>query len=163
MIIKREWATPLMAGAFLLSAVTGVLIFFHLDSGLNKVAHEWFSWLLLGGAALHITVNFAGIKRHLSTRKGQLLVGIFALILLFSFAPVGDSSEPPFMAPLRTLAQTPLPTVALVAQTSPEQWQARLASAGLSPQSAQQSVSDLVGPDFRKQAQVLNTLLAQPQ
>lgn len=36
----REWATPLTIGSFLLIAVTGVLMFFHLDSGLNKLAHE---------------------------------------------------------------------------------------------------------------------------
>jgi hypothetical protein len=40
MTIQREWVTPIAAGAFLISAVTGVLIFFHVDSGLNKVAHE---------------------------------------------------------------------------------------------------------------------------
>ena len=36
-------------GAFTLSAVTGVLMFFHLDSGLNKAAHEWLSWAMVGG------------------------------------------------------------------------------------------------------------------
>lgn len=39
MAVQREWATPVAAGAFLLSAVTGVLIFFHIDSGLNKFVH----------------------------------------------------------------------------------------------------------------------------
>ena len=54
MSIKREWATPITIGAFLLSAVTGVLLFFHLDSGLNKLAHEWLSWVLLAAVAFDV-------------------------------------------------------------------------------------------------------------
>ncbi|EWS63204.1 hypothetical protein Y695_03563 [Hydrogenophaga sp. T4] len=37
---QRPWITPLVMGSFALSAVTGVLMFFHLDTGLNKAAHE---------------------------------------------------------------------------------------------------------------------------
>ena len=40
MKLQRDWATPLTIGAFGLLAVTGVLMFFHPDSGLNKAVHE---------------------------------------------------------------------------------------------------------------------------
>lgn len=75
MAVQREWATPVAAGAFLLSAVTGVLIFFHIDSGVNKFVHEWLSWVLLGAVALHLVANFGGFKRHLVTRRSQVLTG----------------------------------------------------------------------------------------
>jgi hypothetical protein len=68
---QREWVTPIAAGAFLLSAVTGVLIFFHVDSGLNKVVHEWLGWVLLGGVALHVIANFSGFRRHLGARRDR--------------------------------------------------------------------------------------------
>ena len=35
---QRPWITPLVMGSFALSAVTGVLMIFHLDTGLNKTA-----------------------------------------------------------------------------------------------------------------------------
>lgn len=159
MNLRREWITPIAAGAFLLSAVTGVLIFFHIDTGLNKFVHEWLSWVLLGSVALHATANFSGFRNHLGTRRGQLLIGVFALVFLLSFIPVGRQSEPPFIAPIRALSQAPLTTLALVAQVSPEQLHERLAKAGLKPQSDQQSLSDLIGPDMKKQVHVLRTLL----
>ena len=49
---QRPWITPVVIGAFTLSAVTGVLMFFHLDSGLNKTAHEWLSWAMVIGVVL---------------------------------------------------------------------------------------------------------------
>jgi hypothetical protein len=36
---QRKWITPLVIDSFLLSAVTGVLMFFHLDVAWNKMAH----------------------------------------------------------------------------------------------------------------------------
>jgi hypothetical protein len=158
MNIQREWATPITAGAFLLSAVTGVLIFFHLDTGANKFVHEWLGWVLLIGAALHVVSNFGGLKRHLATRRGQLLVGAFAVALLVSFAPIGDKDEPPFMPPIRALSQAPLTTLAQVAHVTPEQLLAHLQKAGVQATSDQQSLSDLVGPDTHKQMHVLEAV-----
>lgn len=160
MTIQREWVTPIVAGAFLLSAVTGVLIFFHVDSGLNKVVHEWLSWVLLGAAALHVIANFAGFKRHLDTRRGQLLIGLFVLVLALSFAGPGGKGEPPFAPPIRAMAAAPLETLAEVARISPGELRERLAEAGLHPTSDQQSLSDLTGPDMRRQVQVMGVLFA---
>jgi hypothetical protein len=62
---QRSWVTPITAGSFLLLGVTGILIFFYLDSGANKFVHRWLSWILLGGALLHTLANFNGLKAHL--------------------------------------------------------------------------------------------------
>jgi hypothetical protein len=159
MSIKREWTTPITAGAFLLLAVTGVFMFFHAAPGLAKEMHEWLSWVFLAAVVFHLAVNFAAFKTCIVQRKGQALFGIFVLILAISFAPLGGSGEPPFVAPLRTLGKTPLTTLAQVAQTSPEQLMERLKKEGLAVQSAQQSLSELVGEDMHKQVRFLKMLL----
>ena len=160
MNIQRKWVTPVTAGAFLLSAVTGVLIFFHLDSGANKTVHEWLGLLLITAVILHATANFAGLRLHLATRRGQLLVGAFVIVLLASFARIGnESGEPPFVRPIRALSQAPLTTLAQVAQVTPEELRTRLSQAGIQSTSDAQSLSDLVGTDTRRQIQVLGTVL----
>jgi hypothetical protein len=160
MTIQREWVTPIAAGAFLLSAVTGVLIFFHVDSGLNKVVHEWLSWVLLGAVALHVIANVSGFRRHLGARRGQVLMGLFALVLALSFIGAGDQDEPPFAPPIRALSAAPLTTLAQVAGLSPDALRERLAGAGLEPSSDQQSLSDLTGPDMRRQMEAMGLLFA---
>lgn len=161
MNIQRSWVTPITAGAFLLSAITGVLIFFHVDSGANKFVHEWLSWVLLGGALLHTTANFAGFKMHLRTRQGQALVGVFVVALVLSFIPLGGGkSEPPFVAPVRALGEANLITLAQVAQVSPAQLRDRLGKAGVHVDSDRQTLVELVGPDARRQMQVLGKVFA---
>ena len=163
MKLDRGWVTPLTAGAFLLSAVTGILIFFHLDRGLNKLAHEWLSWALLAGVLLHLAVNFGGFKRHFTSRPGLALMGIFALILALSFiAPGQQKREPPFMASVQALSETPLSTLAQVAKRSPAQIRASLNAQGLPAASDEQTIADLVGPDMRQRSRVLEKLLVAP-
>lgn len=159
MMIKREWATPLTAGAFLLLAVTGLLMFFHADSGLNKVAHEWLSWALIAGVTVHVTANFKAFQNHLKARRGQLLIGLFALILAGSFLSLGGKDEPPFVAPIQALAHAPVSALAPVAQVPPEEFQARLQKAGLSTMSERQTIAEWVA-GREQQMRILGQLLA---
>ena len=158
MNIKREWATPITAGAFILMAVTGILMFFHLDTGLNQAAHEWLGWVLLAGVGLHVITNWRPFKGHLRNRLGKSLIAVFVVVLGLSFMPIAEkegAGGPPFFAPVKALAQLPISTLATVAQTSPEQMHTRLQQAGLQITSDDQSVSDLVGPDARRQVDVI--------
>jgi hypothetical protein len=117
MAIQRERVTPIAAGAFLLSAITGVLIFFHVDSGLSKLAHEWLSWALLGGVVC-------------------------------------------IWPPIRALSAAPLTTLVQVAGPTPEQLWERSLKAGLQPVWDQQSLSELTGPELRKQVHIMNGVFA---
>lgn len=160
MKLQRDWVTPITMGAFGLLAVTGVLMFFHLDSGLNETAHQWLSWVLIAGVAMHAAVNWAGVKRHLAGWRARAALGVFAVLLAASFLPLGGKGEPPFVPPLRALADAPLPVLAQVAQTSPDDLRARLQRAGVTVRSEADTVHALVGDDTRAQIRVLGQVLA---
>lgn len=159
----RPWITPLVIGAFFLSAVTGVLMFFHLDSGLNKTAHEWLSWAMLIGVGLHLTLNLPAFKRYLTQTTARVIMGGFAVVLALSFIPVGGEagSEPGFAPPVRALARAPIPVLAQVAGTSTDEMKNRLQAAGITVANDQQSVADLVGGDLRAQIGTMSKVLAQ--
>ena len=72
-----------------------------------------------------------------------------------------SSLVPPrdFVAPLRALADAPLPVLAQVAKTSPEDLRARLQKAGVSVQGDADTVRSLVGDDTRKQMRVLSQVV----
>ncbi len=160
MSIARNLATPLTAGAFLLSAVTGVLIFFHLDVGLNKAAHEWLSWALLTGVVLHLVSNYKGFKRYFSSRLGLGLMGTFVLVLALSFVIPKAKREPLAAVYGRALAQVPLSTLALVARRSPQELRNILLAEGLQASSDEQTLEELAGPDKGKGLQLLERLIA---
>ncbi len=162
MKLQRDWITPITMGAFGLLAVTGVLMFFHLDSGVNKAAHEWLSWVLVGAVALHAAVNWQAVKRHLAGTRGRVALALFALLLAASFLPLAGDGEPAFAPPLHALAEAPLPVLAQVAKTSPEELRSRLQRAGVDVQSDDATVRSLVGDDMRAQIRVLSAVTRAP-
>ena len=149
MKLQRDWITPITMGAFGLLATTGVLMFFHIDSGLNEAVHEWLSWVLLGGVALHAAVNWAGVRRHLAGWRGRAAVGVFAAVL--AHLPGRDPGD---------LADAPLTVLAQVARVTPGQMRERLQGQGLAPTADADTVRSLVGDDTRAQIRVLSKVLA---
>jgi len=162
MKLKREWVTPITAGAFLLLGVTGILMFFHIDTGLNKLAHEWLGWVLVAAVALHLVLNFQGLKRQLTQTRGQVLAGLFVLALGLSFLPTGGDGpggKAAFMATTGALADAPISALAQVARVDEATLNARFSAAGHPLTAAAGSVRDLVGTDPGAQAALLARVL----
>ncbi len=159
-LLNKATATPLVIGSFLLSAVTGVLMFFHWDSGSNKVIHEWLSWAFLFGAAWHVSMHWKSFRRYWQQRTALLMIGTFLLVLCASFIPVPGRTEgkPPFLAPIQAMARAPLSALAPVLGTNPTALRIRLQDLGIPSQSNEQTLEALVGTDTRKQVDLLAKL-----
>ncbi|MDI9848227.1 DUF4405 domain-containing protein [Rhodoblastus sp. 17X3] len=139
MKISRDWATPFTIGAFGLMAATGLLMFFHFDTGLNKIAHEWLGWVFIAGAGLHVAVNWNAFKRYfVSSAVGRAVIALFAVVLLASFVPPGGakSASPPVLA-MNAVARAPLSAVAPLTGRPVDFLVAQLRNAGF----------DISGPD----------------
>lgn len=163
MKLDREWITPITAGAFVLLGVTGILMFFHLDTGLNKLAHEWLGWVLLAAVALHLTLNFKGLKRQLSQPRGQILAGLFVLVLGLSFLPLGGNApggKAAFMATVGALADVPIGVLVQVARVDEATLSKRFDAAG-HPLGDATTVHELIGADPGAQAALLAQVLRQ--
>ena len=89
----RSWVTPITIGSFLLLGITGLLMFFKVRGGLIVVAHEWLSPIFVGGACLHLWLNWAAVRASLSRARGIVIVGLFVALLAFSIAPFQEAEE----------------------------------------------------------------------
>ena len=163
--VSREWATPLTIGVFGVMGVTGVLMFFHLDTGLNKPAHEWLGWLMVAAAAAHGVANWPGLRRHLvASRPAQAILALAVVMLAGSFLPLGDEggASPPVMA-LQAMSRAPLKAVLPLTGKDLPQAQAALAAAGLGAVDGEQSLQEVTGGNRQKLGLAVRTLLATAQ
>ena len=159
MTISRDWATSITIGAFGLMAITGVLMFFHADSGLNKLAHEWLGWIFVGGVALHAFVNWGAFKRYfVSSFSGRAVIAVFAIALLASFAPLGGKAGgPPPVLAMNAVLKAPLSAVAPLAGRPVETLVAQLNGAGFAVSGPEASLAS-VAHDRAAQAKILALL-----
>ncbi len=163
MLTLRKWVTPLTIGSFVLMATTGVLMFYHLDSGVNKLAHQWFSWLFLTGVVLHVATNWVSFQRYFTSVKGVAVIAAMLAILGASFYPwQGIKPEPPARSVMKVLGKTPLAELAPIAHATPDEVVARVRAKGFTVTSADQTPADIAG-DPKKSDVVVGAVFAQKQ
>lgn len=145
MKISRDWATPLTIGAFGLMSVTGLLMFFHLDTGLNKLAHQWLSWAMIAGVAAHAYVNWPALKRYFTaSRQGRAIIGLAAVALALSFVQLpGERGASTQILALRALTKAPIAKVAVLAGRPADQLIDELARAGINLPNANASIESV--------------------
>ena len=162
MALQRQWVTPLVAGSFLLMGVTGILMFFQWDTGLNKTVHEWLGWAMVVAVALHVMVNLQGFKNMFRTTLGKGILGLFTLILALSFFNLGGgegNGGPPFKNSVNLLSNASITELSQISHIDEQILLTRLQQAGVNSATAQSSVKQLVGDDLGKQMQTLNSIL----
>lgn len=156
----REAATPLTIGSFLIIAVTGILMFFHLDSGLNKLAHEWIGWAMLAAVALHASVHFKSFSRYFTRPRALAVIGVSVLLLAASFAsPAGKASKPSHILAAQVVLDAPIRLVADMTGRNSSAIVQDLASAGFAA-SEDVSLRSVAGKGREEQMKVLGIALA---
>jgi hypothetical protein len=160
MKISRDWATPLVIGVFSLMAVTGILMFFELDSGLNKTAHQWLSWLMVTGVVLHVSLSWTGFKRYFAKgTPARPILALSALVIAASFVRLGgDSGSPPPFLAMQAVLNAPLSAVAPLSGRSADALLAELRAAGFALRDSGQSLGPLVGRDREREGKALGIL-----
>lgn len=162
MRISKEWATPLTIGSFAIMATTGVLMFFKLDTGLNKEAHEWLGWLMIAAVASHVIFHWTGFKRYFATSlKARAIIGCCLAILAGSFFLSEDEEDgaPPPVLAMRAVLNTPLADVAPLTGRPVEAIIADLQAAGFTVQ-ADQSLAAVTKGERSRESKAMSVLFA---
>lgn len=135
-------------------------MFFHFDINLNKMAHQWVSWVLLAGVLLHIGLHLHMFKKYFYLHHVKWMIGGFVCLLMMSFViPKPSSEKPAYAASVQVLANSPLNLLALVGNVSTDQVNQKLKTMGYAPKSDAQSLADVIGNDLRMQVKVLSEIL----
>ncbi|NTU92962.1 MAG: DUF4405 domain-containing protein [Chlorobiaceae bacterium] len=155
----KAWATPLIISTFIISCITGILIFFHKADGLVKPVHEWLSWALVAGALLHTAANWNSFKAYF-TRKPALAIIALGLIITVSAItiPMKGGKGNPFMKISGAVAAASVETVAPVAHLSTGQAIAKLQKSGLKVDDATKTIKIIAAENGKKDIEVLEAL-----
>lgn len=141
-----KWATPLTAGLFLVSTISGVALFFGWQSGLFHEMHEVLSMVLLAPVAVHLWRNWKPMLCYFRRAAMPLaLVGSLAAGGFFAAEALtgpGRSGNPA-MAMVAAIQKAPLSAVAPILGLEEAALIARLDAAGIAGASGDDTLSGL--------------------
>ncbi len=158
-ISKRSWVTPLTLGSFILCAVSGILLFFHVNLGLVKMAHQWLSWVFVFGVVLHLGLNWVPLRNAVIKPVGALIVVAFVAITAISFMPLVEQQESPVRKAMSVVMELPLQTLAQTCGKSDEELAAILASHNIKVVDQSMSIKTLARKNGQNPVEILQYLL----
>lgn len=155
----RSWATPLTIASALLMSVTGILMFFHLETTLGKVVHEWAGWAMVAGVGAHLALNWRPFTLYFKRRAAVAIMAVGMALLGLTMLPIAGGGGNPMMV----LADAALTADAeVVMQLVGHDWaegQAILAAQGVDIAPGQ-SLAEVLGEDRGARFGALEALLA---
>ncbi|MCB1357423.1 MAG: DUF4405 domain-containing protein [Maritimibacter sp.] len=158
----RSWATPLIIGSFLIMGVSGTLMFFHAETTLMKVVHEWAGWLLLVGAVSHVALNWRAFTLYFKRPVAAGIMGAGAVILALTLVPVsgpeggGDFTR----TAMRALSGGEIATLAALSGADTDSVLAQLGAAGFEAR-ATDTPASLAKGDRGTEMRILSTILSE--
>lgn len=84
MKLDRKYITPFISLLFVVLAITGIFMLFHLFDGYTEVAHELIGIGFVVAAILHIVLNWNGLKIHFM-RQVFIPAAIAVVVLVMFF------------------------------------------------------------------------------
>ncbi|NTV60272.1 MAG: DUF4405 domain-containing protein [Chlorobiaceae bacterium] len=163
--VVKTLATPLVSGAFVISAVTGLLLFFDFEIGLVEPAHKWLSWLLLSGILLHLVLHWKQFTGYLSSKPATAVIGTGVLVALLSVYPgFGEKENEGGKEQLGklsayALSSSSLETLALVMKNSPENLVAELGKTGIIVKDPASTIQEIAKQNGKNDKELLVALL----
>jgi len=158
----KSWATPLATGTFIILAVTGILMFFKVDTGFIGPVHEWLSWALTAGVLLHIAANWKSFTGYFARKPALAIIGTGILVTFIAvFAPIEKESNPR-MNIIRAVGSSSLTTVAQVAGQNSETIISKLGSKGITIDKPSMTIREIAAKNSREEKDVLGIIFDQP-
>lgn len=127
---KRDVATPVVFGAFLMMATTGLLMFFKLHVHLHEEIHEWAGWVMVSAALFHIFVNSHGFVKHLRLIAAVAVVVAGVVGAAFVLGAEKEGPSPSALA-VAAITKAPLQQVAPLFGKTPAEAVAAVKAAGV--------------------------------
>jgi len=158
----NKYATPFTVGLFLVSAVSGIALFFHFGGPYFHGMHEWLSMLLLLPFALHVWKNWTPFVRYF--RRGWLVIplGLSILAAAAFTAPAltgANGGGNPARQAIRLITDAKLTDLAPLLKRSPDEVATQLRGAGYTVSSNDQTLIEIAEASGREPRAILHAVM----
>ncbi|MBB3973942.1 DUF4405 domain-containing protein [Hansschlegelia beijingensis] len=159
----HRYGTPLTTGLFLVSAVSGVALFFRWQPAAFHLMHEWLSLALLVPFGLHLWKNWKPMVGYLK-RKTLIIPLLASILVAVPFAVNGmmksRGGSPGFRA-MSVLTKAQLSDLAPILKASPEDLVARLRADGHKVDTAEATLEGVAASSGVRASELLFKLMPQ--
>lgn len=90
---NRKYVTPFIALIFVIVAISGICMFFHVFDGYTEVLHELLGISFVGFAVMHVIVNWSSLKNHFG--RGVFVPAAISVLVIAAAIIALEQKSPP--------------------------------------------------------------------
>jgi len=157
---QRDIATSLTAGVFLIIAISGLMLFFHINEGTVKNLHEYLGIIFVVAALLHVTYNWKSMKGYFS-KKIFIYTSVILLAVSSGFicnAILTNSSINPKKELIVSMLNAPFENALAILDVDLDEGKRKLQEAGIKI-NGEKSLQDLAKANKTSPFRVVSILL----
>jgi hypothetical protein len=155
-----RYATPFIAGLFLVSLISGIALFFHIANAVFHEMHEWLSVVLILPFSLHLWKNWRSLAAYLMT--APMAVALVASVVIaapFAFGRgEAGGSGPQQITVARALTKNSPAQLAPVLGVPAEQLVSRLVESGFAAASVDLPLSQIAVQSAKGEQDLMSVL-----
>lgn len=164
--ILRTHGTTFTVSLFLVTAISGTFLFFHVASGTFHTMHEWLAMALLLPVAFHVWKNWGGLKQYF--RRKTIYLPLVATLVAGAAFVVPTLTGPasggnPMRVATRAIANGTVAQVAPLFNLTPDALSQRLAAKGYKVTSADQPLAAIARASGKEAGPELMAAIANPK
>ncbi|HPZ82783.1 MAG TPA: DUF4405 domain-containing protein, partial [Thermogutta sp.] len=158
----RTYAGAATIGSFFVVSLTGIIMFFHINIGWIKMAHEWMSWVFVAAAVCHAVVHWRSLLGYFRNRAALAVIIPIVIIGLLSLSPVhGPASKHPLAQVMFRLEHASLESVATLTDRDVSEVVRRLKASGITIDTTNQTITEIATRNGRRPTEVLLLLFSE--
>jgi len=160
----HRYGTPLTAGLFVVSAVSGIALFFHWAPRSFHAMHEWLSMLLLAPFALHLWKNWKPLVAYARRRTLYIPLAL-SMVAAVPFAVLaakgGGRAASPASRTVALMTEASLIDLAPVFRSTPEALLRQLQQRGYKASSTGQSPGAIGAASAAPASEILFSMMTE--
>ena len=143
----QDKSTAATIGLFVVSGITGLMLFLKIGEGALKGIHEWLSVAFVIAAMLHVVRHWRPMQRYFKMQSFWGITVIVLLLVVVMMVPGNGSFGPrghhPMVQVIDTLGNAKLENLALTMNTSSDALVQKLSHEGITVQNTQQTLQEV--------------------
>jgi hypothetical protein len=155
-----RYATPFIAGLFLVSLISGIALFFHVGNALFHEMHEWLSMVLILPFVLHLWKNWRSLAAYLT--KAPMAIALVASVVIAAPFASGRGEAggggPPQIAVARALTKNSPAQLAPLLGVPAEQLVSRLVESGFAAASVDLPLNQIAVRSAKGEQELMSVL-----
>ena len=163
----QDKSTAATIGLFLVSGITGIMLFLKIGEGAVKGVHEWLSVAFVLACILHVIRHWRPLQRYFAMRFFWGITVVVMLLAVVMMVPgTGGPHGPgggrnPMMQVMGVLSDAHLEHLALTMNTTSDKLVEKLRAAGITVQNPQQTLKEVATGSNCDLRQVMSVVMTE--